>query len=61
MRFLGIFLCLISILEAKLVPTPFFMNLQRVGRDSTLTHFGKKLFHDCYGIAMVKPRGTNST
>lgn len=61
MRFLAIFIGIMLTLEAKLVPTPFFMNLQRVGRDSTLTHFGKKLFHDCYGIAMVKPRGTNST
>lgn len=61
MRWLISLICLITIFEAKLVPTPFFMNLQRVGRDSTLTHFGKKLFYDCYGIAMVKPRGTNST
>jgi len=61
MRFLISFLALITILEAKLDPKPFYGSTQRIGRDTTLKYCERKLFSDIYGIAMVKPRGTNST
>jgi len=62
MRVIILTLCLsVTFLIGALDPEPFYSNFQRIGRDTTVTYFNKKLFHDCYGIEMTNPRGTNYT
>ncbi len=53
-----------GLLYGKLVPTPFITEpetLQRVGCNYTFEYFDRRLIGETYGIAMVKPRGVNST
>lgn len=54
--FILFFFCITIFVEGKLIPTSFLKDIQRVGRDSTQKYIRKNLFHDIYGIAMVKPR-----
>jgi len=61
MKYVLMLVSLIAIGRGALIPIPFYDNLQRIGYDSTMHYFDKRLFYDCYGIAMVKPRSTNST
>jgi len=64
MRVIGVVIIFTQFLIGRLIPTPFITEpepIQRAGYNYAFEYLDKRLIGETYGIAMVKPRGTNST